>query len=154
MIRKSLIITATTLLIFAGCTEEKKKDESVKQEVKVEQAVQNNTQKDNIQTSSQNETKIVKVDETKTSNDIQNKVVDAETLYKVCASCHGQKGEKEALGKSQIITGWDKNRVIEALNGYKNGSYGGAMKGIMKSHVESKTNEEIEALAVYISNLN
>ena len=64
-----------------------------------------------------------------------------------------RKNEKEALGKSQVITGWDKNRVIKALNGYKDGSYGGVMKNLMKTHVETKTPEQIEVLADYISKL-
>ena len=79
--------------------------------------------------------------------------LSAEALFKTCASCHGLKGEKEALGKSQVITGWDKNRVIKALNGYKDGSYGGVMKNLMKTHVETKTPEQIEVLADYISKL-
>ena len=78
---------------------------------------------------------------------------DGETLYKVCASCHGQKAEKEALGKSQIIAGWDKQRTVDALNGYKKGTYGGSMKNIMKGHVSSKTDTEIEALADLISKM-
>ena len=29
------------------------------------------------------------------------------------------KSRKEALGKSQIIAGWDKEKIINAMNGYK-----------------------------------
>lgn len=78
---------------------------------------------------------------------------NGEALYKTCASCHGQKAEKEALGKSQVIAGWDKERIVKAMNGYKDGSYGGVMKNIMKPQVENKTDAEIEALATFISNL-
>jgi cytochrome c553 len=76
-----------------------------------------------------------------------------ELLFKSCASCHGQKAEKQALGKSQIIAGWDKEKIINALNGYKDGSYGGVMKNIMKGQVGTKTDAEISALATFISNL-
>ena len=31
---------------------------------------------------------------------------DGAALYKKCASCHGQAGEKPALGKSKVIKGW------------------------------------------------
>ena len=79
--------------------------------------------------------------------------LDGEVLYKSCASCHGQKAEKEALGKSQVIAGWDKEKTIQALNGYKDGSYGGVMKNIMKGQVATKTDAEIDALATFISNL-
>lgn len=79
--------------------------------------------------------------------------LDGELLYKSCASCHGLKGEKEALGKSQVIAGWNKEKTIQALNGYKDGTYGGVMKNIMKGQVATKTDLEIDALATFISNL-
>lgn len=79
--------------------------------------------------------------------------IDAKALYAACASCHGLNAEKQALGKSQVIKGWDKQKLIDALNGYKDGSYGGAMKGLMKGQVATKSPEEIEALASFISNL-
>ncbi|MDY0052411.1 MAG: c-type cytochrome [Aliarcobacter sp.] len=79
--------------------------------------------------------------------------LDGEALFKSCASCHGQKAEKEALGKSQVIAGWDKEKTIQALNGYKAGTYGGVMKNIMKGQVATKTDAEIDALATFISKL-
>ena len=82
-----------------------------------------------------------------------NDGLDGELLFKSCASCHGLKAEKEALGKSQVIAGWNKEKTIQALNGYKDGSYGGVMKNIMKGQVATKTDAEIEALATFISNL-
>lgn len=79
--------------------------------------------------------------------------IDAATLYKACASCHGANAEKKALNKSQIIKGWEASKTVTALQGYKDGSYGGAMKGIMKPQVAKLSDAEIEALAKYISNL-
>lgn len=79
--------------------------------------------------------------------------INATALYATCASCHGQKGEKPALGKSQVIAGWDKQRIIDALHGYKDGSYGGVMKNIMTGQVNTKTDAEIEALADLISKM-
>ena len=76
-----------------------------------------------------------------------------EELFKACASCHGQKAEKEALGKSQVIKGWDKQKIVDAINGYKAGTYGREMKNIMKGQVSNKTDVEIDALATFISNL-
>jgi len=77
--------------------------------------------------------------------------INAQALYATCAGCHGANGEKPALGKSQVIKGWDKQKVIDALNGYKDGSYGGTMKGVMKGQVATKSDAEIEALADLIS---
>ena len=74
-------------------------------------------------------------------------------LYKVCSSCHGVNGEKKALNKSQVIQGWSEVQVTTALNGYKDGSYGGAMKGLMKSQVIKLSDEDVSVLAKHISGL-
>jgi cytochrome c553 len=78
---------------------------------------------------------------------------DGANLYKKCASCHGVKAEKRALNKSQIIQGWSKDRVVTALKGYKNGNYGGAMKGLMKGQVAAYDETKIEKVAKYIETL-
>lgn len=72
-------------------------------------------------------------------------------LYLKCAGCHGQNGEKAALGKSQIIKGWEASKVVTALKGYKDGTYGGVMKGVMKSQVSNISDADIDALGTYIS---
>lgn len=74
-------------------------------------------------------------------------------IYKSCVGCHGANGEKKALGKSEIIKGWEAKKVEEALNGYKNGSYGGAMKGVMKGQVARLDEKSIKAVSEYISNM-
>jgi cytochrome c553 len=76
---------------------------------------------------------------------------DPAKLFAKCAGCHGQKGEKAALGKSQIIAGWDASKTKDALHGYKNGTYGGQMKSLMKGQVAPLTDADIDALADYIS---
>lgn len=78
--------------------------------------------------------------------------IDAKQLYMKCAGCHGQKGEKSALNKSKVIQSWSSQEVQNALNGYKNDTYGEAMKGLMKSQVLSLSDEEIKLLSDYISN--
>ena len=80
-------------------------------------------------------------------------MADGAALYKPCAGCHGASAEKAALGKSQIIKGWDAAKVSKALHGYKDGSYGGAMKGVMKGQVASLDDAKIGELAKYISGL-
>lgn len=93
------------------------------------------------------------VSNAETATPIVNDGLDGELLFKSCASCHGLKAEKEALGKSQVIAGWNKEKIVQALNGYKDGTYGGVMKNIMKGQVATKTDAEIDALATFISNL-
>ena len=76
---------------------------------------------------------------------------DGASLYKKCASCHGSLGEKKALGKSKVINEMTQENLVAALKGYKDGSYGASMKALMKGQVASLQNEDIDALAQYIS---
>lgn len=78
---------------------------------------------------------------------------DGASLYKKCAACHGANGGKKALGKSVAITGWEASKTVAALKGYKDGTYGGAMKGLMKGQVKSLDDAQIEAIAKYIEEL-
>lgn len=67
--------------------------------------------------------------------------------YVKCVACHGANGEKIALGKSKIIKDMTKAEIITALKGYKDGSYGGALKGMMKGQVATLSDADIEAIA-------
>jgi cytochrome c len=79
---------------------------------------------------------------------------DASALYgEKCASCHGAKAEKPALGKSQVIAGWSASKIEEALHGYQSGSYGKEMKALMAGQAKSLSGEQIKSLAKYISAL-
>jgi len=70
-----------------------------------------------------------------------------------CTSCHGQKAEKKALNASKVIAGWDAAETEKALHGYKDGSYGGAQKGLMKGQVAPLSDEDIKNIAAYIATL-
>ena len=78
---------------------------------------------------------------------------DVAALFAKCAGCHGSEGEKHALGKSNIIAGQSKAELVKKMEGYKNGTYGGPMKGIMAGQIRSLTSGQIDALADYIAKL-
>lgn len=78
---------------------------------------------------------------------------DGAALYKSCGVCHGAKGEKKALNKSQVIQGWDKETLVTSLKGYKDGSYGKAMKGLMKIQLKNFDDAKIDTVSEYISTL-
>ncbi len=67
--------------------------------------------------------------------------------YAKCVSCHGAAGEKVALNKSKVIKDMTKAEISAALKGYKDGSYGGPMKGVMKGQVASLSDADIQAIA-------
>lgn len=77
--------------------------------------------------------------------------VDAGTLFgQKCASCHGAKGEKAALGKSAIIADFSEQQVKEALKGYQAGTYGKEMKALMQGQAKGLNDAQIDALAKHI----
>jgi len=94
-----------------------------------------------------NEIEKVIIQETKTVSATKT----GKDIYIACSACHGQNAEKVALGKSKVIKGWDSAKTVDALNGYKNGTYGGAMKGLMKGQVSNLSDEDIKKVADYIS---
>lgn len=76
------------------------------------------------------------------------------TLYKSCSACHGLNGEKKALNVSLIIKDMTREDISISLNGYKNGTYGGKMKGLMVSQVSKLAEPDLEDLSIYIASLN
>ena len=76
---------------------------------------------------------------------------DGAEIYKAkCFSCHGEKAVKAALNKSQIIAGWDAQKTIASMNGYKNGE-GGAMKNVMKPIASGLSDDDLKAVAATIA---
>ena len=76
---------------------------------------------------------------------------DGALLYSKCVGCHGKNGEKSALNKSAIIESWSVAQIEDALTGYKDGSYGGAMKGLMVGQVKDLNEAQITAIAEHIA---
>lgn len=75
---------------------------------------------------------------------------DGAMLFKKCTACHGAHGEKHALGKSKIIAKLSPKEIEHALHGYKDGTFGGPMKGVMKGQVAPLDDAQITAIAEYI----
>jgi len=75
----------------------------------------------------------------------EKKVVEVDV--KSCVGCHGNDFEKKALGKSKVVKDMSKADIEKALKGYKDGSYGGAMKGVMKPNADKLSDEQIKAIA-------
>ncbi len=68
-----------------------------------------------------------------------------------CVGCHGADFEKKAMGKSKVVKDMSKADIIAALKGYKDGSYGGAMKALMKGQVAALSDADMEAMAAKIT---
>ncbi|MEA1892982.1 MAG: cytochrome C [Campylobacterota bacterium] len=66
---------------------------------------------------------------------------------KACTSCHGADWSKKALGKSKNVAEMTHADIAAAMKGYKDGSYGGPMKGLMKGQVAKYSDAELDAFA-------
>jgi len=77
---------------------------------------------------------------------IFNISLTAEINKEACTTCHGINFEKSAFGASSIISDLTHNTIAIALKGYKNGTYGGSLKGLM-SKVGAYSDEEIESFS-------
>ena len=77
---------------------------------------------------------------------------DPATLYTACSKCHGLHGEKSNF--SRPIGGWQKQKLVEALKGYRSGERNLRGQGsIMRQRLNGYSDVQIEALAGYIATL-
>jgi cytochrome c len=88
------------------------------------------------------------------STPVISATVDEGTLFaQKCATCHGAKAEKSALGKSQIIANFSEQQIKDALHGYQAGTYGKEMKTVMQGQAKGLNDVQIDALSKHISSL-
>ena len=64
-----------------------------------------------------------------------------------CTGCHGADFQKKALGKSKVVKDMTKEEIISTMKGYRDGTYGGALKSVMVRAVKSLSDKEIEEIA-------
>ncbi len=64
-----------------------------------------------------------------------------------CQGCHGADWAKPALGKSKNVAEMTHADIAAALKGYKDGSYGGPMKGLMKGQVAKYSDADLDAFS-------
>ena len=75
-------------------------------------------------------------------------------LFAKCAGCHGADGKTKALGKSEIIAGQPAADLEKKIGEYKAGTRNVAGMGtLMKGQVGSLSDDDIKAVAAYISSL-
>ncbi|WP_310442371.1 c-type cytochrome [Sulfurimonas sp.] len=133
-----ILISAVLALFLVGCSSDtKQQTKEIKQEVVAKAEA----------------TKEVVAEKVEEAKEAVSTQMDGAALYQVCAGCHGTDASKAALGKSQIIKGWDAKKIAGALHGYKAGTYGGAMKSVMAGQVSKLSDEDIKILSEHISKL-
>lgn len=78
---------------------------------------------------------------------------DAPAAYATCKACHGAKGEINITTKSasHVPANLTKAEIEKALHGYKDGTYGGPMKGVMAGQVKNLTEADIKDISAQIA---
>lgn len=79
---------------------------------------------------------------------------EGESLYdSKCRVCHGSHADRPAYNASSIIAGWNIEKTIHALQGYKHAQYGARFKQTMEGIVKELSTEEIILVAQHIHKL-
>lgn len=76
---------------------------------------------------------------------------DGAAIYGKCAACHGKDGKNTAI--SGVVLSGDAASIEKKLNGYKDGSFGGAKKAMMVGQVASLSADDIKAVSAHIAGL-
>lgn len=67
-----------------------------------------------------------------------------------CFGCHGEDWSKRALGSSKIVAQMSHEEIANALIGYKNGTFGGDKKNLMRAQVGKYSEDELREFAYTI----
>lgn len=71
-----------------------------------------------------------------------------------CITCHGADGRRDTSGRGSVIAGRDAAWIAANLKGYRTGKL--SLRGlgaVMKMQIANRSDEDIAALAAYISKL-
>ncbi len=163
MIKKELLMAlSVSVLLLGGCVDsstgaaaraDMEGSDGHKAEAKVEKKAEAPKAEKKAETAVKKEAKaeVAKKEEPKVQENApaeeKKAPATAEVNTATCAGCHGANFENHAMGKSKIVKDMTKADIITALKGYKDGSYGGAMKGVMKGQADPLNDAQIEAIA-------
>lgn len=79
---------------------------------------------------------------------------DAASLYQTrCQSCHGPDGGRAPAPGVNPVKGQSSDTLLKMLEGFKDGTFGGAQKQIMEGITHQLSDDQMKSLADYISTL-
>ena len=95
------------------------------------------------------------IENTQTDERLYSSKTGKQLYNSLCLECHGEKGEKEALGKSQPIGGQESIATLYQLEEYKAGELNQYDKGeIMTEKSKNLTYSDMLLLSKYIESLS
>ena len=79
---------------------------------------------------------------------------DGAALFKTrCQSCHGADGSKIPPGSAAAIKGQNSADMLKALEGYRDGTFGGARKHVMVNIVKRLSDEQMKSVSDFSATL-
>lgn len=81
------------------------------------------------------------------------KAADGAALYtaKMCQTCHGAEGKAPIMGAYPKLNGQNKDYLVNQMKDIKSGARANGMSMAMKAMVANVSDEEIVAIAEYLS---
>ena len=170
---KRIIFSVATIavLTFSGCSNNSKEESSKNAVTKAAEATKETTSAvaNKAKDVASKTTEAVKETVNKatktakeTTSEVANKAKEAtnnnnekgKKAFNKCVGCHGTDGKTKALGKSKIIAGQAVADLEKKINEYKAGTRNSAGMGqLMQGQVKDLSDEDIKAIAEYISSL-
>lgn len=85
-------------------------------------------------------------------------LAQGEKVFKKCVACHGAKAEKSYLNKVPVLTTLDAETMVTDMKAYKAGEIEGGkgrfgLGGVMKGQMASLSEDDMKAVAEYITTL-
>jgi len=148
------LIPTVAALVLLGCGSQQKEEKTAQAPAAKETAAPEATADVKTKTEETGEAVAETVEKVKEETAATEPPTDGKTVFaQKCASCHGPDAKNAALGKSQVIAGWDAARVENALRGYIDGTYGSSMKPVMQVQAKALSDAQIKAVSEYIGSL-
>lgn len=70
-----------------------------------------------------------------------------------CVGCHGSDFQRQAMGQSKVVAEMSREDIITALHGYRDGTYGGKLKGLMTQVLVNLNDTEINEIVDTIGHI-
>ncbi|MCI6988111.1 MAG: c-type cytochrome [Campylobacter sp.] len=105
-----------------------------------------------------NVTDVAATAEAATSSASPELLAQGEKVFKKCIACHGAKAEKSYLNKVPVLTTLDAETMVTDMKAYKAGEIEGGkgrfgLGGVMKGQMASLSEDDMKAVAEYITTL-
>ena len=79
---------------------------------------------------------------------------DGAKIYQKCIACHGEKGEKYAMGQSRRLVNLTANTLVDRLRSYRDAPAKSKTVKIMQAQVKYFDDQHFDVVVAYIKTLS